>query len=369
MGATIWWLFFSMSAGISFFWSFILLFGKSVRSSATRALGFLLLTFSLTLVHYVLVWSDNVSSFPHLSGLWRASCYLYGPLLLPFFIEKKQINWKYYLPQFIPFLLLFIAWLPFAFSGLEEKIAWMNNRSVYHSGLLLHPKFLYLLTAEFLTGSQLIYGIFFLIKSIKLKNGNRKMKIIIAGLFLLFIIAQIIYFILVRNPEFKPEWDYMISLAMTFCIFGIALMTFYKPEFFFQYKHQKVNGEKYNTSSLTNTQSAELAQTIKSFVEKNQSFLDPDLRLPGLAEQLQLNSHQLSQAINENFNSSFSEWINQYRIEYACELLATQKYSAKEAGFQSGFNSISSFYQIFKKSKGITPARFSKLKKASEVDS
>jgi AraC-like DNA-binding protein len=361
MAFNLWWLFFSMAAGISLFGGLLLMIGSARQGAGTRALGFLLLVFSITLVDYVMFWSDNVAHFPHLSGLWQAGNYLYGPLLLAFYNKDISLAWKKWLPHFIPGLLLLFTWLPFGILPTAEKLAWMQTKYVFDTPLLLHRSLLYLLTPVPMVGTQFLYGLYFLWQSQAMENGERKWKRGIAVLFLVFVLAQLIYFVLIRLPGFKAEWDYMISLAMVLCIFSITLFTFHRPEYFFNRKKRSPLEGKYNSSSLTSSQSASVALQIKSYVEQHQSYLQPDLRLPQLAKVLGLYPQQVSQAINEHFHCSFSEWINTYRIEHACQLLSKNNISAKEAGYQSGFNSLSAFYQVFKKEKGISPAAYFKV--------
>ena len=362
MGSFLWWLFFSMAAGIGFFWGTILLFGPAKQRPGTKALGLVLLIFSLSLVHFVLVWSENVGNFPHLAGLWMPSNYFYGPLLLLFFLGKEKISWKLYSLHLIPGFLLLLAWIPFGLLPSAEKLEMLNQTLPFDTSLLLDRRLLYLTHENAMISVQLLYCFYFIWKAFSLKNGDSQIRKQLAFLYLIFILAQVSYFILVKWPNFQTEWDYMISFAMTLCIFTIALQSFKRPEyFFFATKRSPIDG-KYTTSSLKNDQSPIIAERIKSYVESNKSFLDSELRLPILAEKLDLNSHQVSQAINENFQCSFSEWINKYRIDHACELLLSDTVSAKEAGYQSGFNSLSTFYQVFKKEKGISPAKFSKLK-------
>ena len=113
MDIQIWWLFFAMSAGIGLFSALLLLTKKDKPRPGTKALAILLCVFSLTLIHYVLVWSASVPQFPHLKGLWQAKNYLYGPLLLYFFLPKETMRSKWHWLHFLPFALLFLAWIPF----------------------------------------------------------------------------------------------------------------------------------------------------------------------------------------------------------------------------------------------------------------
>ena len=54
------------------------------------------------------------------------------------------------------------------------------------------------------------------------------------------------------------------------------------------------------------------------------------------------------------------EYINRLRIKSVCEMLADTDMTASEAAFKSGFNNISNFNRIFKKTMGCTPLEYRK---------
>lgn len=53
-------------------------------------------------------------------------------------------------------------------------------------------------------------------------------------------------------------------------------------------------------------------------------------------------------------------YLNYYRIECACEMLAKQNVSIKQVAVSCGFNDESYFIKMFQKYKGTTPKRFMK---------
>lgn len=86
---------------------------------------------------------------------------------------------------------------------------------------------------------------------------------------------------------------------------------------------------------------------------------DPNLKLSELAKKINISTHQLSQLLNDNLGKSFSTYINEYRIEDACKMIATDsRFTFEAIGYEVGFNSKSTFYAVFKKMKGITPALY-----------
>ena len=65
--------------------------------------------------------------------------------------------------------------------------------------------------------------------------------------------------------------------------------------------------------------------------------------------------------INDNLHKNFTDYINEYRIEEAKQLIQDNSlYTIEAIGNQSGFNSKSAFYKAFKKITNTTPAKFKK---------
>lgn len=90
-------------------------------------------------------------------------------------------------------------------------------------------------------------------------------------------------------------------------------------------------------------------------------IFDEAITMEKLAKKLNTNRSYLSEAINHEYQISFSKWINQIRINKACDLLlnsSNDKYSLEAIAGMVGFTSISSFNTNFKRHTGITPSYF-----------
>lgn len=122
---------------------------------------------------------------------------------------------------------------------------------------------------------------------------------------------------------------------------------------------------KYQTSSLTGQQSAELAERIQNVMENTTAFCDCDFSLDALADLVGSNKKYVSQVINDTFGKSFNNYINPYRIHLACARFAdTGQYgnlTMKAIAESVGFKSYTSFVNIFRKVTGITPSLYQKM--------
>ncbi len=120
--------------------------------------------------------------------------------------------------------------------------------------------------------------------------------------------------------------------------------------------------KRYAKSGLSSEQMANLKSGINHLMADEQIYLRPDLTLPELAGALNRSVNHVSQAINAGFGMSFFDYLNEFRVRDAMQLLV-DKESEKtilSIALEVGFNSTSTFYVAFKKVTGKTPAQFRK---------
>lgn len=80
-------------------------------------------------------------------------------------------------------------------------------------------------------------------------------------------------------------------------------------------------------------------------VEK--AFLNPDLTLAGLARLVRTNRTYLSNYFNHQLNTTFYNYLNDYRIAYATKLLLETNLTLEVLAEHSGFKSLSTFRRNF----------------------
>lgn len=110
---------------------------------------------------------------------------------------------------------------------------------------------------------------------------------------------------------------------------------------------------------IDDAKATDLADRLATVMNQQQLFLHPKVKLAEIAEVVQSNPHELSRIINERMGISFNQYINQLRVDAACELLLEADHLTIEGiGQEVGFTSRSAFYQSFKAFKHETPARY-----------
>jgi len=109
---------------------------------------------------------------------------------------------------------------------------------------------------------------------------------------------------------------------------------------------------------------AELKQKgawLKRVVKENNYYQDPELSLSSLAEKLGMHPHELSRIINTVLKKSFTDFINEYRVQAAARKMqdpANDHITLLGIAFESGFNSQSTFSRIFKQVTGKSPQEY-----------
>lgn len=118
---------------------------------------------------------------------------------------------------------------------------------------------------------------------------------------------------------------------------------------------------KYKTSALAPERSDEVVPRLLKLIEQEQIYLNPDLTLQDLAHRLKIHPNYLSQIIHERFGLGYNDFINQFRIKAAQQLLSdasAEKKNISEIMYQVGFYSKSVFNTAFKKLTGLTPSEY-----------
>jgi AraC-like DNA-binding protein len=102
---------------------------------------------------------------------------------------------------------------------------------------------------------------------------------------------------------------------------------------------------------------------IEKYIVENNKFTESKISRDILATELKINKNKLSLLINSEANKTFIEYMNDFRINHAKKILINKeysKYTITAIGLESGFNSKSTFYHIFKKQTGMTPLEYKK---------
>ncbi len=105
----------------------------------------------------------------------------------------------------------------------------------------------------------------------------------------------------------------------------------------------------------------EWKRRIERYLEEQRSYLNSNLTLQEMAQDLQTNPSVLSRAINQGFRQNFNDLINAYRVEAVKERLGepdSRQYTLLAIALECGFNSKATFNRAFRKHTGRSPSEF-----------
>lgn len=145
------------------------------------------------------------------------------------------------------------------------------------------------------------------------------------------------------------------------CVYLVGSMIIWMFICRFIYCHESVISELAIGDAPTtegDAETDEIGIRIEHMMLVQRAYLIPTLKISDVAKQIGSNRTYVSNWFNRNRQSTFFNYVNQLRIHYACELLKTTNMPLKVIAQESGFNSKTSFYRIFKNIKGYTPNEY-----------
>ena len=161
----------------------------------------------------------------------------------------------------------------------------------------------------------------------------------------------------------------IVSVLALLIVFWLIIKALLKPALF-SGVHDEIPSLKYmlkttkaSSQEQLEDQNSKLIARLKEHMQEEEPYLDSNLSMYDLAKQLDVSARELSISINHTLGKHFFDFINEYRVNKAMELIrnsSDEKLTILEVLYEVGFNSKSSFNTAFKKHTGITPTEFKK---------
>lgn len=202
------------------------------------------------------------------------------------------------------------------------------------------------------------------LNSIEIKNEIKKIiednnrKIVIYNIFIYtFILIFILLIALVINRFYtKKRFQEKIE----------KLMKEYEVSNFID---QSLKSEAATTINIDNEY--EILENFKILIEKKE-YLKPDFTQQSVAKKIKTNTTYLSNIVNKHYQKSFSNYLNELRINFVINEIITnsryREYTTQAIAESAGFKNADSFTTSFKKKTGVTPFQFiNEIKKRKET--
>ncbi|MGB5356883.1 MAG: helix-turn-helix domain-containing protein, partial [Eudoraea sp.] len=200
---------------------------------------------------------------------------------------------------------------------------------------------------------------------------NKKLlwlKFLAEGILVIAIIACVSLLIENFTLLSLPQYGGLFT-NISICVF-IFILGYYglRQDFIFKdFNNSFLEKVKYSKSSLNEEHSRSEFLRLQTYMRMNKPYIEPELNLETLAQELDLHPNNLSQIVNSNTESNFWDYINSYRIEEVKAILVSDEIKSKTLlgiALSSGFSSKSTFNRVFKKHCGITPSEYILKQKA-----
>lgn len=136
---------------------------------------------------------------------------------------------------------------------------------------------------------------------------------------------------------------------------------------YYIYKHESVLDELSDSQYIdmqddtaTITKDTQIGKRIAILFEKEKVYLNPNLKVSDIAAAIGTNRTYISAYFNKETQCTFYDYVNRFRIEYACKQLDCTDDKIVQIAETSGFNSAQAFIRVFTKIKGISPSKYRK---------
>ncbi len=100
---------------------------------------------------------------------------------------------------------------------------------------------------------------------------------------------------------------------------------------------------------------------LNNAMQVEKLYLDSSLTVSSLGVHLKIPQKTISSVLNQHLNSSFNEFVNQYRVHEVKGKLLAQEYkhlTITGIAFECGFNSQATFQRAFKQITNLSPSEF-----------
>ncbi len=302
---------------------------------------------------------------------------------------------EFWLKHYAPFSLMYGPFLYFAFPAITDRKITIQT-IIIHSMLfflfligflyiivfdesgafrLLYYKVLSLVTVVSISSYTLL-AMFLNLRPLSDQFRQRKLVILSAIIILLFI--SIVTIVAVTSPKqfvTKPNAILLLRIMVYAGMFMVTILVFkYKISIIFfrinnadEFIHiDKVNLKpsfsqlaKYEKSTLTSKQLDDYSKKLEKLMLSQRVYLSTDLSLQKLAQLIRIPNHHLTQVLSVKIRMGFYDYVNGFRVQYACMLLEFEpNVNLENIAERSGFNSKVSFNRHFKSLLGCTPSNY-----------
>ena len=155
--------------------------------------------------------------------------------------------------------------------------------------------------------------------------------------------------------------SFALSRFIPWIVMGVVVVLLLLIYCFYRLRKKHIGNE--DNPSLDIDESEGLQPTnhvlmgnICQLMEERKLFLNSDLKVSDIAAELGTNSRYVSDCIKSGKNVTFKQFVNDYRVEYAKQMMRQHPdWKMSAVGLKSGFSNEMTFFRTFKLLTGKTP--------------
>jgi len=360
-----------MGGVLSFLLSMYLIFYPG-NFFPNRILGALVFSWTVTVFVFILYSTDFYTKYVHLYAVLDVFALMFFPLMFLYlrnylYRDIKNPGRQFF--HFLPAILYLLVLMPFFLQSGDAKL------KMFEEGFPLWYRIAQSVFNIIIILQGIFYSIFCLREIHRFQYFRKKhlsqFQLATLRWLRMFVLINVVLWMfgttgaildLLGIRLFIDLFKIFYAGLSLFTII-LAIFTIKRPELFSEsediinlVRHNKTSGPK--TSSDQNKEDFEV---LSQFIEREKPYLKNDLKMQDLVESTGITYKRISEVFNKNFNKTFYEVMNEYRLEEAKVLINKgfhRDYTISHLAEKAGFNSKTTFNRIFKKYTNQTPSDY-----------
>lgn len=348
------------------FWAVVLNIVKRKGHEPKWFLGKFMIVSLFTFISHTLYYLPLPDLYIYVDSLYYLAHLLIFPLYY-IYVRLLSIDPKFSMRQHVKFLLLPVAiFLLYAtgtfFMSKEDYIGFLYHTSPGTSGggIFLYQKIMKHLINVVFVAQGIVYTS---LSIIAVKRNSERVanfysnseyslrKVQWLNVSLLITIGTAIIMEIISKKNFIGNSSFLIapSVILTGMLFCIGLLGNGQQQILLACEKKDETDEEPSAKEVP-TQQHSLQMKIEALFTEKQIYLNENLTICDLVQEIGTNRTYISRVINNNIGVNFSQFVNGYRLAHARRLAIEQpELSKEEVAVQSGFGSAKSMRRAEKK--------------------
>jgi AraC-like DNA-binding protein len=339
-------------------------------------LGLFFFNSFILFVGHFLSFNEYWNAFKYYDFIFLASLLAFYPLYYlyiysAFNFKIVPVKWLYhFIPSILIAVLMFIITTA---SSWESYLIYMNN-NLYNTELIDTKSkilaYLYKGSRGFHMIQIIVYNFLTIRFILKAKTSmNDSFSNLDTYQLRYFYIATISFILLMSIPGFYVTYIgrtplntngmllFYVCLLFTFLYLILTIIGLIQVP-----STESIDTESEN-NEIQNQELKDVEKKLKKYFSKEKPWLNPNLNIWDVAQEIGTNRSYISKVVNENIGCNFNKFVNNYRIKEAKKILIKKpEIPITEISELSGFGSLNSFIRTFKESENCTPTKFKRTK-------